>query len=144
MPDLPDAESSALVPVLPVEVLTARPVGRPTKRTPELTAELAEAIALGLTDDQAAAMVGIASSTLSEWLKIEEFSDAVKGAQARRIFLRLQRVERGEPGWQGAAWTLERLHPARFARPPALVQTNIVNTPVKIDPVELGKILEMV
>ena len=38
-------------------------------------------------------------------------------ATAQRLLLRLERIEAGEQGWQGTAWALERLHPARFARP---------------------------
>ena len=30
---------------------------------------------------------------------------------------RLARIERGEPGWQGTAWALERIYPKRFSRP---------------------------
>ena len=34
---------------------------------------------------------------------------------------------RGEQGWQGTAWALERLHPARFARPEVMNQIAVVN-----------------
>jgi hypothetical protein len=30
---------------------------------------------------------------------------------------RLARIERGETGWQGTAWALERIYPKRFSRP---------------------------
>lgn len=98
-----------------------RRAGRPTKRTKELTRQIAEVMALGLTDDEAAAVVGISSSTLSAWLKIREFSDAVKSAQAWRLAQRIQRIEIGAPGWQGTAWALERMYPRRFARPEVLL-----------------------
>jgi hypothetical protein len=34
--------------------------------------------------------------------------------------LRLARIERGEPGWQGTAWALERIYPKRFSRPKSI------------------------
>lgn len=30
---------------------------------------------------------------------------------------RLAKIERGESGWQGTAWALERIYPKRFSRP---------------------------
>jgi hypothetical protein len=50
--------------------------GAPTKRTPEITARIAKAIALGLTDQEAAAIVDIEPSTLSHWRLIPEFDQA--------------------------------------------------------------------
>jgi hypothetical protein len=50
------------------------PGGRPTKRTPEITDQICEAISYGLTDEEVAAMVGIDDSTLTCWKKIPEFS----------------------------------------------------------------------
>ena len=93
------------------------PGGRPTKRTPEITALIAEAISFGLTDEEAAALVGIDDDTLTQWNKIPEFSGAIKRAVATRKLARLKRIEAGETGWQGTAWSLERQFPERFARP---------------------------
>jgi hypothetical protein len=56
-----------------------------------------------------------------------EFSEAIERATAQRLLLRLGRVEAGEQGWQGTAWALERLHPARFARPEVMNQIAVVN-----------------
>ena len=93
------------------------PGGRPTKRTPELSARIAEAISFGLTNQEAAAIVGIDDDTLTEWNKVLEFSGAIKSAVAARKLTGLKRIEAGAPGWQGTAWALERQHPERFARP---------------------------
>jgi hypothetical protein len=41
--------------------------------------------------------------------------------------MRLERIEAGEQGWQGTAWALERLHPARFARPEVMNQIAVIN-----------------
>jgi hypothetical protein len=47
-------------------------------------------------------------------------------ATAERLLLRLERIEAGEQGWQGTAWALERLYPARFARPEVMNQIAVV------------------
>ena len=87
---------------------------------------LADYMARGLTDEEAAALAGIDPDTLTEWNKVPEFSGAVKAAKARRMLERMDRIEQGEQGWQGTAWALERLHPKRFARPEVLIQNNVM------------------
>jgi hypothetical protein len=91
--------------------------GRPTKRTPETVARIAEAISFGLTNEEAAAIVGIDDDTLTEWNKVPEFSGAIRSAVATRKLARLKRIEAGAQGWQGTAWALERQHLERLARP---------------------------
>ena len=78
--------------------------GRPTKRTPEVVAKIAAAIAIGLTDEEASLLAGINPDTMTEWRKDPEFSGAIKRATAERLLLRLERIEAGEQGWQGTAW----------------------------------------
>ena len=104
--------------------------GRPTLYTPELTNRLADHIAVGLTDEEAAALEDISPDCINRWRKSNpEFCVAIKKAEAQRLLLRLGRIEAGEQGWQGTAWALERLHPARFARPEAQFAQQInVNT----------------
>jgi hypothetical protein len=97
--------------------------GRPTKRTPEVVAKIAEAVAIGLTDREA----GVRHDTMTEWRKDPEVSEAIERATAQRLLLRLGRIEAGEQGWQGTAWALERLHPAPFARPEVMNQIAVVN-----------------
>jgi hypothetical protein len=101
------------------------PGGRPTKRTPEITEQICEAISYGLTDEEVAAMVGIDDSTLTCWKKIPEFSGAIKKAVALRKLDRLKRIEKGEPGWQGTAWAMERLYPKEFSRPEVQLQYKV-------------------
>ena len=101
--------------------------GRPTKRTPEVVAEIAEAVAIGLTDEEASLLAGIDPDTMTEWRKDPEFSGAIKRATAERLLMRLERVEAGEQGWQGTAWALERLYPHRFSRPEVMNQIAVVN-----------------
>jgi hypothetical protein len=40
--------------------------GRPTKRTPEVVAKIAEAVAIGLTDEEASLLAGINPDTMTE------------------------------------------------------------------------------
>ena len=101
--------------------------GRPTKRTPEVVAKIAEAVAIGLTDEEASLLAGINPDTMTEWRKDPEFSGAIKRATAERLLMRLERIESGAQGWQGTAWALERLYPARFARPEVMNQIAVVN-----------------
>ena len=101
--------------------------GRPTKRTPQVVAKIAEAVALGLKDEEAELLARVNPDSMTEWRKDPEFSGAIKRATAQRLLLRLERVEAGEQGWQGTAWALERLYPHRFARPEVMNQIAVVN-----------------
>jgi hypothetical protein len=102
--------------------------GRPSLYTPELAERLAEHIATGLTDEEAAALEGIALGCLANWRRENpEFLSAIKSAEAKRLKLRLARIEAGEAGWQGTAWALERIYPQRFARPEVLNNIAVVN-----------------
>ena len=95
-----------------------RKVGRPTKATPATLAKLADAIATGLTDEQAAALAGVSADSLARWQATDpEFCGAVKRACAERLRTRLERIATGAPGWQGTAWILERTMRGQFAPP---------------------------
>jgi hypothetical protein len=102
--------------------------GRPTHYTLELANRLADHIAAGLTDEEAAALEDISCDCINRWRKgNREFCEAVKKAEAQRLRRRLTRIEAGEQGWQGTAWALERLYPHRFARPEVMNQIAVVN-----------------
>jgi hypothetical protein len=47
--------------------------GRPTKRTPQVVATIAAAIATGLTDEEAALLAGINPDTMTEWRGTRSF-----------------------------------------------------------------------
>ena len=72
--------------------------GRPTKRTPEVVAKIAEAVAIGLTDEEASLLAGINPDTMTEWRKDPEFSGAIKRATAQRLLLRLERSRQENRG----------------------------------------------
>jgi hypothetical protein len=101
------------------------PGGRPSKRTPEITDKICDSISYGLTDEEVAALVGIDDSTLTRWKKDSEFCGAIKKAVAMRKLDRLKRIEKGEPGWQGTAWAMERLYPKEFSRPEVQLQYKV-------------------
>ena len=101
--------------------------GRPTLYTPELASRLADHIAAGLTDEESAALEDISCDCIQRWRKGNpEFRATIKKAEAQRLKLRLAKIERGESGWQGTAWALERIYPTRFARPEILNQIAVV------------------
>jgi hypothetical protein len=106
--------------------------GRPTKRTPEVTEQICEGIAYGLTDEEVAALVGIDDSTMTRWKKEPEFCGAIKKAQAIRLLIRLKRIEKGERGWQGTAWAMERQDPERFGSPEARLRRKEAEDPDKL------------
>ena len=91
--------------------------GRPTKQTEEVVQKIADAIALGLADDEAASIAGIGDRTLTNWRQDPEFLRKIKNAVSTRLAMRLSKIESGADGWQGTAWLLERLYPTRFSRP---------------------------
>ena len=84
----------------------------PHSTPPELANRLADHIAEGLTDEEAAALEDISCDCIQRWRKGNpEFWVTIKRAEAERLKGRLARIERGEPGWQGTAWFLERRDP---------------------------------
>jgi hypothetical protein len=109
-----------------------RRLGRPTKRTPERLKKIADAIASGLPDEYAAAYGGITRETLYQWRndpRYDDFSYVIKAAVAKRLLMRLAIVDKGLPGWQGAAWMIERVHAKHFCRPEIQLnqQFNVTN-----------------
>jgi hypothetical protein len=73
--------------------------GRPTKRTPEVVAEIAEAVAIGLTDEEAAVLAGVNPDTMTEWRKDPEFSGPRNGYFCAWSVSRLEdKAGKGLPG----------------------------------------------
>jgi hypothetical protein len=131
MPKATPTQSVNLPPTTPPRKVSKRGrvgEGRPSIYTPELAERLADHIATGLTDEEAAALEGISLSCLQVWRRENpKFLSAIKSAEAQRLKLRLARIEAGDQGWQGTAWALERLYPTRFARPEIQQQIAVVN-----------------
>jgi hypothetical protein len=106
-----------------------------------------EEMASVLSPPEAAALEGISADCITRWRKSNpEFCGTIKKAEAQRLKARLARIERGEPGWQGTAWALERIYPKRFSRPDVQLAHQInVGTSLTSSPGELivdAKLLE--
>ena len=106
------------------------PNGRPTKRTPQLEADLLDAIAVGTPYALACQSVGICDDTFVEWRKSDpEFARKVDEATGRMVVKHLKRIrEHGEENFAPLAWTLERRFPEHFAKRPEVavaVQQNV-------------------
>lgn len=115
-------------------------IGRPTKLTPELQAEMVNIIRGGNYVETACAYVGLNKSTFYDWMKrgareidrvkknpkarvrkdeqiYVEFSNAIKKAEAEaeaRDVLIIAKA--AESQWQAAAWRLERRLPSKWGR----------------------------
>lgn len=93
-------------------------MARKTKYTPELVQRICGALEFGATHEIACGYAGIVPSTFYEWLKKKpEFSEAVKGAEARAAVKWLAKIEQAATThWQAAAWKLERRYPSQYGR----------------------------
>jgi hypothetical protein len=100
--------------------------GRPLKRTPQLTACIAESISLGLTDEEAAAIADIQPETLYRWRHIPEFNQALKRATALRLRDRLKMISARVENWQALGWLCERQYYSRWSKPE--VQISLSNS----------------
>lgn len=101
-------------------------MARPSKLTPELTAEMTKLIEAGNYLETAAAACGVDRETVRRWMKRgarqskgphAEFCGAIKGAEARAEARALVRIRMaGVKQWQAEAWYLERKFPQRWGR----------------------------
>ena len=101
--------------------------GRPCKLTPELEATILGALAEGNYIETAAALAGVCSKTVYDWLregaraksgKKHDFLQAVEKAQAIAEAKGIRSIKAAEDAgaWQAAAWRLERKFPDRWGR----------------------------
>jgi len=114
--------------------------GRPDKLTPKLKEDLLKMIVTGNYIETAAAFVGIAQTTLREWMrrgereaqrlnadpnarpikseeKYIELSEAIRQAQAESEVRDVVLIGRAaQDQWQAAAWRLERRYPDRWGK----------------------------
>lgn len=101
-------------------------MGRPTKLTPELTAQITALIKQGISPTKSATYSGICASTFFQWMgkgrnaEVEflEFSEAVERASAEVVVRCFEEINRAcEKGnWRAAAWWLERNSPEEFGK----------------------------
>lgn len=96
-------------------------IGRPSKLNEELIEQMSAKLKTGLPVMYACDLFGITRMSFSNWMKQGEddysndvvslyadFFYAIKKAQAEFVDNSIQDIRSGRPGWQGAAWVLER------------------------------------
>jgi len=98
--------------------------GRPTKKTPEIIAEICRLIAEETCFQyQACKRAGIHIDTLLEWVKADPaVADAVRAAHRAKLDGCLQLIQKASLGkapfgadWKAAAWLCERTDPANYS-----------------------------
>jgi hypothetical protein len=137
--------------------------GRPTKLTPEVQAEICEAIEAGNYMEPSAIRAGVAKETLYNWLrragreldksrkdkryripakerKYIEFLHAVKKAEAKAEAWDLQVIRTAAlfGHWQASAWRLERKHYDRWGRKQAIEHSGPEGKPVRVQRIRIG------
>jgi hypothetical protein len=99
--------------------------GRPPKvLDPKVKKKLLSAIARGMSHEQCCDLARIDPETFRRWMRwgaegqepYATFCGDLKVAEAEGIYRRLERIEAGTQGWQGAAWINERRYPHHFGR----------------------------
>jgi len=102
-------------------------MGRHSKLTPELQAEICKYISEGNTYDRACRLAGISDSIFYKWKARGEkegagiylqFLQAQKRSleQFKQTNIDIIQAAAKEGTWQAAAWLLERKHPEEFGR----------------------------
>lgn len=104
-----------------------KPIGRPTKLTPDVQEIVVKAIRSGATHDIAAMAAGIHRDTFYDWKSrgeagepiYSDFSDALKTAEAQGALNLLERIQSASEDpkyWPAAAWILERRYPETYGK----------------------------
>ena len=96
-------------------------IGRPSKLNEELIKKICEVIQEGLPIKYACDLLVITQKSYENWYNqgksdVDEDKDtiyadfflSIKNAQATYIYEANKDIKSGRPGWQGAAWWLER------------------------------------
>jgi hypothetical protein len=94
VPDQPETEQPA----------KPKRTGRPSKASPQIFAKVLEGISLGLTIEQACALAGTSHDSFERWEKANPTLCAE--AQARRIFLLIEKLQQDPKDWKRYAWML--------------------------------------
>ena len=107
-------------PAVECEVIDPPKRGRPSKRTPELEAAIAECLRLGMSYPQLCDACGISQTQFRQWRKhYRDFQQLVRRAEAEAVKLNLaviQAAAASGKSWQAAAWFLERKHPEQWGK----------------------------
>ena len=85
------------------------------KYGPEMTHEISTLLSNGSGRVDACALVDISYETFTQWMKIAEFSEAIKKAEATCKQRNITIIQKAAiKTWTAAAWWLERKHPDEF------------------------------
>jgi alpha-galactosidase/6-phospho-beta-glucosidase family protein len=101
-------------------------MGRKSKLTPEVQAEIVRALQVGATREHAWQYAGISHECFYNWLRqgeagkqpYSDFYEAIKKAEARAVVGWLAQIEEAARtgSWQAAAWKLERRYFRMYGR----------------------------
>jgi len=99
---------------------------RKTKLTPQVQADIVQALAVGAVHEHACEYAGIDHATFYRWLQkgeaglapYREFCEVVKRAEAKAVVGWLAQIEQAARAgnWQASAWRLERRYPKIWGR----------------------------
>ena len=102
-------------------------MSKPIQLSAKTLKNIAESLFLAYTAEQAAYMAGVSPRTLAR-LKEEPLWQAILAQSNEMEKPYRQKIYHGQPGWQGAAWMLERKYASQFARPDIQLSLNTSNT----------------
>lgn len=118
----------------------SRPVGRPTKRSPQVIAKILKTAATGMPLYFAAESGGVSLETLYHWCRQDpELEREIERARLVAAKLRWEQInkaakgsEENPPNWQATAWQLERSYPRQFSRPEIQINQQTNNSTTNI------------
>jgi transposase len=97
------------------ETKAIKPVGRPTKRTPETEKKILDILRAGNTRKTAYSVVGVSDTAFANWLNNLDFLEAVKKAEEEAVARNVAVINQAaQKSWQAAAWWLERKRPEEW------------------------------
>ena len=140
-PEHPGGDPGA-APFVAVEVIEPPPKrGRPSKRTPEIEAAIAECLRLGMSIPHTCAACGVSETQFRNWRKhYRDFQELVRRAEAEAVKLNLAVIQAAAvsgKSWQAAAWFLERKHPEQWGKTETLsieARKDAVREAIRIGP----------
>lgn len=129
----------------PFRPLESEHMGRPTKLTSELQAEIVRVLRGGAYVEDACGYVGIHKGTFYDWMErghageelYADFTDAVEKARSEAVIRNVAIVQKAaDDSWQAAAWWLERTRPDQYGRRTNIAGANGGAVELKTDDVE--------
>jgi hypothetical protein len=118
---------------MPRKTKGIRPVGPPSKKTPEIVQKMIEVARTGVPLRFVAAAGGVAQQTLTDWRDSDPaFGLAIEQARSESVRERWEAIKRlglgtknSQPNWAALAWQLERSFPHEFGKPEAQLNLQV-------------------